>query len=264
LVQAQHLRLGVNIDHVATIRNARGGRHPDPVRAAKLAVAAGADGITAHLREDRRHIRDDDIARLKAEIDKPLNFEMAPTEDMIAIALQTLPHAACLVPERRAERTTEGGLDVVGQRSIVEPAVRALGGAGIRVSLFIAADREQVEAAHTVGAPVIELHTGAWCDALAAGEDDVAAREFERIRIAAAFAKILGLEVHAGHGLDYASAEAIAALPEIVELNIGHFLVGEAVFVGLDSAIRTMRGAMDRGRQNVNQVERNIGIGPLA
>jgi pyridoxine 5-phosphate synthase len=252
LTKPSHLRLGVNIDHVATIRNARGGRHPDPVRAAKLAVAAGADGITAHLREDRRHIRDDDIARLKAEIDKPLNFEMAATDDMIEIALRTKPHAACLVPERRAERTTEGGLDVVGQRTVVEPAVRALGAAGIRVSLFIAADREQVEAAHAVGAPVIELHTGAWCDALAAGEDDVAAREFERIRIAAAFAKILGLEVHAGHGLDYASAEAIASFPEIVELNIGHFLIGEAVFVGLDNAIRTMRAAMDRGRQTVN------------
>jgi pyridoxine 5-phosphate synthase len=221
------------------------------VRAAKLAVAAGADGITAHLREDRRHIRDDDIARLKAEIDKPLNFEMAATDDMIAIALRTRPHAACLVPERRAERTTEGGLDVVGQRSHVEDAVRSLGGAGIRVSLFIAADKDQVEAAKAVGAPVIELHTGAWCDALAAGEDDVAAREFERLRIAAGLAKSIGLEVHAGHGLDYASAETIASFPEIVELNIGHFLVGEAVFEGLDNAIRTMRGAMDRGRRSV-------------
>jgi pyridoxine 5-phosphate synthase len=250
-MQATHLRLGVNIDHVATIRNARGGRHPDPVRAARVAVAAGADGITAHLREDRRHIRDEDIARLKAEIDKPLNFEMAATDDMIAIALRTGPHAACLVPERRAERTTEGGLDVHGQRSHVENAVRTLGDAGIRVSLFIAADRVQVEAAHAVGAPVIELHTGAWCDALAAGDADVAAREFERIRIAVAFAKTLGLEVHAGHGLDYASAETIASLPEIAELNIGHFLIGEAVFVGLDNAIRTMRDAMDRGRRSV-------------
>ncbi|MGE3991492.1 pyridoxine 5'-phosphate synthase [Pseudorhodoplanes sp.] len=250
MVQAPHLRLGVNIDHVATIRNARGGRHPDPVRAAKLAVASGADGITAHLREDRRHIRDEDITRLKAEIGKPLNFEMAATDDMIAIAVRTRPHAACLVPERRAERTTEGGLDVVGQRGVVEHAVRTLGAAGIRVSLFIAADREQVEAAHAVGAPVIEIHTGAWCEALAAGDADVAAREFERIRIATACANFLGLEVHAGHGLDYASAETIAALPEIVELNIGHFLIGEAVYVGLDNAIRTMRGAMDRGRQN--------------
>ena len=247
-MQAPYLRLGVNIDHVATIRNARGGRHPDPVRAAKLAVAAGADGITAHLREDRRHIRDDDIARLKAEIDKPLNFEMAATDDMIAIALRTRPHAACLVPERRAERTTEGGLDVLGQRGHIENAVRSLGGAGIRVSLFIAADRDQVEAAKAVGAPVIELHTGAWCDALAGGEDAAAAREFDRIRTAANLAKSIGLEVHAGHGLDYASAETIASLPEIVELNIGHFLIGEAVFEGLDNAIRTMRGAMDRGR----------------
>jgi pyridoxine 5-phosphate synthase len=247
-MQAPYLRLGVNIDHVATIRNARGGRHPDPVRAAKLAVAAGADGITAHLREDRRHIRDDDIARLKAEIDKPLNFEMAATDDMIAIALRTRPHAACLVPERRAERTTEGGLDVVGQISHVEKAVRALGGAGIRVSLFIAADRDQVAAAKAVGAPVIELHTGAWCDALAANEGAAAAAEFERIQLAATVANSIGLEVHAGHGLDYASAETIASLPEIVELNIGHFLIGEAVFEGLDNAIRTMRGAMDRGR----------------
>ena len=218
------------------------------MRAAKLAVAAGADGITAHLREDRRHIRDDDIARLKAEIDKPLNFEMAATDDMIAIALRTRPHAACLVPERRAERTTEGGLDVLGQRGHIENAVRSLGGAGIRVSLFIAADRDQVEAAKAVGAPVIELHTGAWCDALAGGEDAAAAREFDRIRTAANLAKSIGLEVHAGHGLDYASAETIASLPEIVELNIGHFLIGEAVFEGLDNAIRTMRGAMDRGR----------------
>ena len=248
---APPLRLGVNVDHVATLRNARAIDKPDPVRAALMAIEAGADGITAHLREDRRHIRDEDMARLKAEIDKPLNFEMAATEDMIAIALRTLPHAACLVPERRAERTTEGGLDVMGQRSLVESAVKTLGSAGIRVSLFIAADRDQIEAAHAVGAPVIEIHTGAWCEALAAKEDDVAAREFERIRIAAAFAKILGLEVHAGHGLDYASAETIATLPEIVELNIGHFLIGEAVFVGLDNAIRMMRGAMDRGRQNV-------------
>ena len=248
VVQAPHLRLGVNIDHVATIRNARGGRHPDPVRAAKLAVAAGADGITAHLREDRRHIRDEDIARLKAEIDKPLNFEMAATEDMIAIAVRTKPHAACLVPERREERTTEGGLDVVGQKDVFAGAVKTLADAGIRVSLFIAADPIQIEAAHVVGAPVIELHTGSWCEALLVGDDDVSAKEFERICKAATFAKRMGLEVHAGHGLDYASAEAISALPEIVELNIGHFLIGEAVFVGLDGAIRAMRGAMDRGR----------------
>ena len=247
--QASYLRLGVNIDHVATIRNARGGHLPDPVRAAKLAVAAGADGITAHLREDRRHIRDDDIARLKAEIGKPLNFEMAATDDMIAIAVRTQPHAACLVPERRAERTTEGGLDVAGQKDAISRAVKPLSEAGIRVSLFIAADHNQIEAAHAVGAPVIELHTGSWCEALLEGDQDVSAKEFERIAKSAAFAKSLGLEVHAGHGLDYASAETIAALPEIVELNIGHFLIGEAVFVGLDNAIRTMREVMDRGRE---------------
>jgi pyridoxine 5-phosphate synthase len=238
----------VNIDHVATIRNARGGRHPDPVRAARLAVAAGADGITAHLREDRRHIRDEDIARLKAEIDKPLNFEMAATQDMIAIAIRTKPHAACLVPERRAERTTEGGLDVAGQQAAIGDAVSRLKGAGIRVSLFIAADPLQIEAAKAVGAPVIEIHTGAWCEALIDDHRDAATREFERIRAAASLASGLGLEVHAGHGLDFASAETIAALPEIVELNIGHFLIGEAVFVGLEHAIRRMRDAMDRGR----------------
>lgn len=246
---APFLRLGVNIDHVATIRNARGGRHPDPVRAARLAVAAGADGITAHLREDRRHIRDDDIERLKAEIDKPLNFEMAATDDMIAIAIRTAPHAACLVPERRAERTTEGGLDVVGQKASIAEAVKRLGGAGMRVSLFIAADSAQIETAKAVGAPVIEIHTGAWCEALLDDRSESAAREFERIRQAATLAKSLGLEVHAGHGLDYAGAETIAALPEIVELNIGHFLIGEAVFVGLDNAICAMRASMDSGRR---------------
>lgn len=251
MLQAPYLRLGVNIDHIATIRNARGGRHPDPVRAAKLAVAAGADGITAHLREDRRHIRDEDIARLKAEIDRPLNFEMAATDEMIDIAVRTHPHAACLVPERRAERTTEGGLDVVGQTDLIGKAVKTLSTAGIRVSLFIAADLRQIEAARAVAAPVIEIHTGAWCDALADDQREVAAREFDRIREGATLARRLGLEVHAGHGLDYASAETIAALPEIVELNIGHFLVGEATSVGLDNAVRTMRGAMDRGRDNV-------------
>lgn len=251
MTQAPHLRLGVNIDHVATIRNARGGRHPDPVRAAKLAVASGADGITAHLREDRRHIRDEDIARLKAEIDKPLNFEMAATEDMIAIAMRTQPHAACLVPERRAERTTEGGLDVAGQKDAIGRAVQMLSDTGIRVSLFIAADHDQIETAQAIGAPVIELHTGSWCEALLEGDKDLAAKEFDRICKATAFAASLGLEVHAGHGLDYASAETIATLPQIAELNIGHFLIGEAVFVGLDNAIRTMRGAMDRGRSRV-------------
>ena len=243
-----HLRLGVNIDHVATIRNARGGRHPDPVRAAKLAIAAGADGVTAHLREDRRHISDDDVARLKAEIDKPLNLEMAATVEMLAIALRTRPHAACLVPERRTERTTEGGLDVVGGRAELKPRIAEMRAANIRVSLFIAADPAQIEEAAALGAPAIEIHTGAWCHALADRETSRSDAEWRRIREGAKLAKSLGLEVHAGHGLDYASAETIAALPEIVELNIGHFLVGEAVFVGLGAVIKTMRGAMVRGR----------------
>ena len=243
-----HLRLGVNIDHVATIRNARGGRHPDPVRAAKLAIDAGADGITAHLREDRRHISDDDIARLKAEIDKPLNLEMAATPEMIEIAVRTRPHAACLVPERRAERTTEGGLDAAGQRAELGPRIAALRAANIRVSLFIAADPKQIETAAALGAPVIEIHTGAWCHALFDGDKAAADNEWQRIREGAKLAKSLGLEVHAGHGLDYASAETIASLPEIVELNIGHFLIGEAVFTALPRASRSMRAAMDRGR----------------
>jgi pyridoxine 5-phosphate synthase len=242
------LRLGVNVDHVATIRNARGGRHPDPVRAAKLAIAAGADGITAHLREDRRHIADEDIARLKAEISKPLNFEMAATEEMVAIALATRPHAACLVPEKRSERTTEGGLDVAGQHNLLAPAVAKLAEAGIRVSLFIAAEPRQIEAASRIRAPVVEIHVGAWCEALTQRQDDIAELEWRRIRDGARQAKALGLEVHAGHGLDYASAETIATLPEIVELNIGHFLIGEAVFDGLADAVKLMRDAMARGR----------------
>jgi pyridoxine 5-phosphate synthase len=243
-----HLRLGVNVDHVATIRNARGGTHPDPVRAAQIAIAAGADGITAHLREDRRHIRDEDIARLKAEIAKPLNFEMAATDEMVAIALKTKPHAACLVPERREERTTEGGLDVAGQHNALAPAVARLREAGVRVSLFIAAEPRQIQAAVSIGAPVIEIHTGAWCDALADKRMSAAEAEWQRIRHGAQLARRLGLEVHAGHGLDFATAQAIAALPEIAELNIGHFLIGEAVFSGLADAVRTMRAAMDRGR----------------
>jgi len=245
------LRLGVNIDHVATIRNARGGRHPDPVRAAKFAIEAGADGITAHLREDRRHISDDDIARLKREIAKPLNLEMAATSEMIAIAVRTRPHAACLVPERRAERTTEGGLDAAGARAELEPRIAALRDAGIRVSLFIAADPLQIEAAVALRAPVIEIHTGAWCHALFDGGKAAVDAEWRRIREGARLANSLGLEVHAGHGLDYASAEAIASLPEIVELNIGHFLVGEAVFMGLAETVKAMRAAMDRGRAKV-------------
>jgi pyridoxine 5-phosphate synthase len=247
LVSTFHLRLGVNVDHVATLRNARGGRHPDPVRAAKIAIEAGADGITAHLREDRRHIRDDDIARLRAEIDKPLNLEMAATDEMTVVAIGTRPHAACIVPERREERTTEGGLDVAGQRAHLKGIVRALSEAGIRVSLFIAAEPSQIEAAVAIGAPVIEIHTGSWCDALAEGRSTAAA-EWARIRDGARLAGRLGLEVHAGHGLAFATAEAVAALPEIVELNIGHFLIGEATFVGLAQAVRTMRASMDRGR----------------
>jgi pyridoxine 5-phosphate synthase len=241
------LRLGVNIDHVATIRNARGGRHPDPVRAAKLAIAAGADGITAHLREDRRHIRDDDIARLKAEIDKPLNFEMAATDEMLAIALSINPHAACIVPEKRTERTTEGGLDAAGQRDHLAPVIARLNDAGIRVSLFIAAEPRQFEAAALLRASIVEIHTGAWCEALADRRKSDAAAEWRRIHDGARFAADLGLEVHAGHGLDYASAETIAALPQVIELNIGHFLIGEAVFAGLAETIKVMRAAMDRG-----------------
>ncbi len=247
------LRLGVNIDHVATIRNARGGRHPDPVRAAKLAIHAGADGITAHLREDRRHISDDDIARLKAEIDKPLNLEMAATPEMTDIAVRTRPHAACLVPERRAERTTEGGLDAAGQRTELGPRIAALRSANIRVSLFIAADRKQIETAAALGAPVIEIHTGAWCHALLDGDKAAADHEWRRIVEGAKLAKGLGLEVHAGHGLDYATAETIASLPEIAELNIGHFLIGEAVFTSLAASVKVMRAAMDRGRARVAQ-----------
>jgi pyridoxine 5-phosphate synthase len=242
------IRLGVNVDHVATVRNARGGRHPDPVKAAEIAIAAGADGITAHLREDRRHIVDDDIMRLKASIARPLNLEMAATPEMVEIARRVRPHAACLVPERRQERTTEGGLDAAGQRDTLRGAVARLADAGVRVSLFIAAEPAQIEAASAVGAPVIEIHTGAWCDAVAAGRAEAGAAEFERIVRGARLAKSAGLEVHAGHGLDFATAEQIAALAEIVELNIGHFLIGEAVFEGLGAAVRRMRAGMDRGR----------------
>jgi pyridoxine 5-phosphate synthase len=241
------LRLGVNIDHVATIRNARGGKHPDPVNAALLAVEAGADGITAHLREDRRHIRDDDIARLKQQLTKPLNFEMAATREMVDIALKARPHAACIVPERRQELTTEGGLDVVRHHNHLVPIIAELKAAGIRVSLFIGADEKQIETAAMVGAPVIEIHTGAWCEAVVDGHATMATMEFERIRKGATRAKALGLEVHAGHGLNFETAEAISALPEFVELNIGHFLIGEAIFTGLAASIKAMRAAMDRG-----------------
>jgi pyridoxine 5-phosphate synthase len=245
------LRLGVNVDHVATLRNARAGRNPDPVRAALVAIEAGADGITAHLREDRRHIRDEDMARLKAEISKPLNFEMAATADMLKISLATKPHAVCLVPERREELTTEGGLDVVGQHNALAPFVARLNDAGIRVSLFIAADPAQIEMAAKLRAPVIEIHTGAWCDAVVDGHTRKADSEWQRIVAGVALARSAGLEVHAGHGLDYATAEKIASLPEIMELNIGYYMMGEALFVGLGETVRTMRAAMDRGRQNL-------------
>jgi pyridoxine 5-phosphate synthase len=242
----------VNIDHVATLRNARGTLYPDPVRAAKIAIEAGADGITAHLREDRRHIVDGDIEKLKAEISKPLNFEMAATEEMVAIALKIRAHAACLVPERREERTTEGGLDVAGQHNVLAPVIARLADAGIRVSLFIAADPRQIESAALVRAPVIELHTGAWCEAVLAGHSGEADTEWQRIREGARLAKSLGLEVHAGHGLDYTTAEVVAAIPEVAELNIGHFLIGEAVFSGLPATVKAMRAAMDRGRAEVS------------
>ncbi|KZD23566.1 pyridoxine 5'-phosphate synthase [Tardiphaga robiniae] len=247
-MSSSSLRLGVNIDHVATLRNARGGKHPDPVRAALEAISAGADGITAHLREDRRHIRDADMERLKAEISKPLNFEMAATPDMVRIALAVKPHAVCLVPERREELTTEGGLDVVGQRESLEPSIARFSEAGVRVSLFIAADPKQIEMAAKLKAPVIELHTGAWCDAITDGDTAKAANEWQRIAAGARLAKSAGLEVHAGHGLDYATAETISALPEIMELNIGYYMIGEALFIGLSDTVRLMRAAMDRGR----------------
>ncbi|HEX7966998.1 MAG TPA: pyridoxine 5'-phosphate synthase [Stellaceae bacterium] len=244
---AAPLRLGVNIDHVATVRNARGGRHPDPVRAALLAIEAGADGITAHLREDRRHIRDDDINRLAREIDLPLNLEMAATAEMLAIALRHKPHAACLVPEKRNEVTTEGGLDAVGGRDHLAPIIGKLGEGGIRVSLFIDPEMRQLDMAKALGAPVVELPTGAYGDAAGAAR----ARELKRLVAAAAHAEAIGLECHAGHGLSYETVGPVAAIPTIVELNIGHFLVGEAIFSGLDSAVRRMRAAMDQGRAAV-------------
>ncbi len=240
----RHLRLGVNIGHVATIRNARGTKHPEPVRAARLAAQAGADGITAHLREDRRHISDDDIRRLSVEIDLPLNLEMAATDEMLRIALRHKPHAACIVPEKRAELTTEGGLDAVGGHNHLARFVRELVGAKIRVSLFVDPDPRQLDAARVLGAPVVELHTGAYCEA----EGDAREHELQRIVKAAAHAEALGLECHAGHGLSYETVGAVAAIPTIVELNIGHFLIGEAIFSGLDSAIKRMRAVMDKAR----------------
>jgi pyridoxine 5-phosphate synthase len=242
-----HLRLGVNIDHVATIRNARGGDHPDPLRAAEIAAEAGADGITAHLREDRRHIGDADIARLRERIALPLNLEMAATDEMVSIALRHLPHGACIVPERREERTTEGGIDAAGQHNRLAPIVRALGDAGIRVSLFIEADRRQLDAAKALGAPVVELHAGSYCEAFHSGRD---AFEHERRRIAEAarYGSSLGIEIHAGHGLSFDTVKPIARIPEIVELNIGHFLIGEAIFTGLAASVAKMRGLMDEAR----------------
>lgn len=241
---ARALRLGVNIDHVATIRNARGGKHPDPVRAAKLAAAAGADGITAHLREDRRHISDNDIDRLMAEISLPLNLEMAATDEMLAIALRHKPHAACIVPERREERTTEGGLDAAGQQAHLKPMIARLSDAGIRVSLFIEASIRQLDAAKSLGAPVVELHTGKYCETEGAERE----AELDRIRKAAAHAAETGLECHAGHGLNFETVAPIAAIPTVMELNIGHFLIGEAIFGGLDGTIRRMRALMNDAR----------------
>ena len=242
------LRLGVNIDHVATVRNARGGPVPDPVRAATLAEAAGADGITAHLREDRRHIGDEDIDRLMEALSVPLNFEMAATDEMQQIALRHKPHAVCIVPEKREERTTEGGLEVAREENRLAHYIAPLREAGCRVSIFIAADRAQIEAAHRIGAEVIELHTGAYCDAHAEGRFDERDRELESLREMSAFAHSLGLEVHAGHGLTYDTVKPIAAFPEVMELNIGHFLIGESIFRGLTPAIHEMRRLMDEAR----------------
>lgn len=243
-----HLRLGVNIDHVATIRNARGGDHPDPVRAARIAEEAGADGITAHLREDRRHIRDADIEFLVKGVKCPLNLEMAATEEMLEIALRHRPHAVCLVPERREERTTEGGLDVCGGHNHLAPMVRELARAGIRVSMFIEAKEPQIEASRSVGAQVVELHTGAFCEAHANGDIVLRNDILERLRQGARYGHSLGLEMHAGHGLNYETVGVVAGIPELAELNIGHFLVGEAIFSGLENSIRRMRTLMDEAR----------------
>jgi len=246
---AETLRLGVNIDHVATIRNARGGLHPDPLRAAHIAIEGGADGITAHLREDRRHISDSDIARLKAELTRPLNLEMAATDEMVSIALRHLPHACCLVPERREERTTEGGLDVAAGGDVLRGVVSRLKDAGIRVSLFIEADEKNIEVSSEIGVDIVELHTGAYCER--ALEDDASgvARELERLSRGSQVAKAGGIEVHAGHGLTYNTVKAVARLPEIVELNIGHFLIGESIFGGLTAAVQHMRALMEQARR---------------
>ncbi len=241
------VRLGLNIDHVATLRNARGATRPDPVRAARLAIDAGADGITAHLREDRRHIRDEDVRRIMAEGFAPLNLEMAATEEMTAIAVRTLPHACCIVPERREEITTEGGLDAAGGFDTLAPIVRRLLDAGIRVSLFIDPDPRQVEAASKLKAPVVEFHTGHYCEAWLAGDARASHRELARLKDAARLAEQAGIEVHAGHGLDYETAAQLSAFPQVRELNIGHFIIGEAVFLGLPAAIAQMREAIAKG-----------------
>lgn len=243
-----YLRLGVNIDHVATIRNARGGRHPDPVRAAHLAVEAGADGITAHLREDRRHISDDDVARLKAELTRPLNFEMAVTDEMLEIALRHVPHACCLVPEKRQELTTEGGLDVAAQSNSLPRAIEKLRASGVRISLFVDPDEKQVEASARAGADIVELHAGPYCDAALLNDSERTAVEIDRLIAAARTAANAGLEVHAGHGLTFNTVNTVAAIPQIVELNIGHFLIGEAIFGGLHATIQRMRAQMDSAR----------------
>ncbi len=246
----RHVRLGVNVDHVATIRNARGGKHPDPVRAAIEAARAGADGITAHLREDRRHISDDDIAALRAEIGLPLNLEMAATEEMLQIALSHAPNACCLVPEKRAELTTEGGLDVAAATAYVATYVGALKDAGIRVSLFIDPDQAQLAAASEVAADIVELHTGTYCHAAATGDERAREHEFARLERAASHGAGLGLEIHAGHGLSYDTVGAIARIPEVIELNIGHFIIGEAVFTGLESSVKQMRALIDQARDS--------------
>jgi pyridoxine 5-phosphate synthase len=247
MTQQRHVRLGVNIDHVATLRNARGGSRPDPIRAAQSVIEAGADGITAHLREDRRHIRDEDIRRLKAETAAPLNLEMAATGEMAEIAVKTLPHACCLVPERREEITTEGGLDVAGNLRMLAPLVRRLADSSIRVSLFIDPEPRQIDAALRVSAPVVELHTGRYCEAWLAQDAPACTAELQRLKYASGLASQAGIEVHAGHGLDFETAAHLCALPEVKELNIGHFLVGEAVFAGFPEAIARMREAITKG-----------------
>ena len=248
MAKSEPLRLGVNIDHVATIRNARGGEHPDPVRAAELAMSAGADGITAHLRGDRRHIRDDDMRRLREEIPLPLNFEMAASAEMHMLVTEIRPHACCIVPENREEKTTEGGLDVAGQETFIAPFVSSLTEVGVRVSLFIDPDLRQIEAAKRAGAPVVEIHTGAYHEACASTTNSRIKHELELIRKAAAFAHSIGLEVHAGHGLTFHNVQPVAAIPELAELNIGHFLIGEAVFMGLAESVKEMKKLMADAR----------------